>query len=518
MSGLATFRTLPGAVRLLLVNHLVGHIGFYLLVPFLADYLLDDLALSAAVVGVVLGVRNLSQQGLFLVGGSAADRLGARGVIMTGLAIRALGFALFAVGGSLPVVLAAAVLTGFAGALFNPAVRAFIARDSGERSAQAFALFNVFGNAGAAIGPVLGTVLIAAGFRISALFAATIFAVLAVVQYLLLPARPVPDHDDGVGADFVTVFTDRRFLAFTLALMPMFALQSQIYFLFTLQAQDSAGPGHGAGAVAALFVVETIAVIALQVRVTTVLARRPRRGPAMAVGMAIMGSAFLVPPAVSELVAVDGNALLDTAIRVTPVIAAAVLLAIGVTAVHPFVNEAIGRFAGTRLTGTYFGAFYLASGVFTVAATSLTGAVLDRTGGSLSWPPALLCTATGLLSAAALLWLHRRALLPEPATGQAAPVPQPATIVPGAETDSPATHPGRLLPTVVPGAARPATESSAAAVGSERDLADRATAAQQSSAAGKRCSAPGPTPACAFHAPDSAGERGDSTHERRCAP
>ncbi|MFD3429752.1 MFS transporter [Nocardia fluminea] len=424
MSGLDTFRALPGAVRLLLVNHLVGHIGFYLLVPFLADYLLDDLALSAAVVGIVLGVRNLSQQGLFLVGGSAADRLGARGVIMVGLAIRALGFALFAVGGSLPVVLAASVLTGFAGALFNPAVRAFIARDSGAHSAQAFALFNVFGNAGSAIGPVLGTVLIAAGFRISALVAAAIFAVLAVVQWLLLPARPVPAHEGGVGADFATVFTDRRFWAFTIALMPMFALQSQIYFLFTLQAQDSAGPGHGAAAVAALFVVETIAVVALQVRVTTVLARRPERGPAMALGMAVIGAAFLLPPAVAGVVTIEGNSLADTVLRVAPVVAAAVLLAIGVTAVQPFVNEAIGRFAGNRLTGTYFGAFYLASGLFTVVATSITGAVLDHTGGPLSWPPALLCAAAGLLSALALLRLHRRNLLP----GPAAVTPEPAPV------------------------------------------------------------------------------------------
>ncbi|MFE7721126.1 MFS transporter [Nocardia rhizosphaerihabitans] len=412
MNGIATFRTMPGAVRLLLVNHLVGHVGFYLLVPFLADYLLDDLALSAAVVGVVLGVRNLSQQGLFLIGGSAADRLGARGVIMTGLAVRALGFALFAVGGSLPVVLAASVLTGFAGALFNPAVRALIARDSGARSAQAFALFTVFGNAGSAIGPVVGTVLIAAGFRISALVAAAIFAVLAVVQWLLLPARPVPRHDGGVGADFATVFTDRRFWAFTLALMPMFALMSQIYFLFTLQAQDSAGPGHGPAAVAALFVVETIAVVALQVRVTSVLARRPQRGPAMALGMAIMGVSFLLPPAAAGFVGGAGNGLAGTVIRVAPVVAAAVLLAIGVIAVQPFVNEAIGRFAGHRLTGTYFGAFYLASGVFTVAATSVTGAVLDRSGGPLTWPPALLCAAAGLLSASALLRLHRRDVLP----------------------------------------------------------------------------------------------------------
>ncbi|UGT55362.1 MFS transporter [Nocardia asteroides] len=434
MNTVRTFRTLPLSVRLLLTNQLVGNIGFYLLVPFLADYLLDDLALSAAVVGVVLGVRNLSQQGLFLIGGSASDRLGARGVIVVGIAIRAVGFGLFAIGGSLPVVLLASVLTGFAGALFNPAVRAYIARDSGERSAEAFALFNVFGNAGSAIGPVVGTVLVAAGFRLTAVVAAAIFAALAVAQWLLLPAKAVAPSDGGVRADFATVFTDRRFWAFAMALMPMFALQSQIYFLFTLQAQDSAAPGHGPAAVAALFVVETVAVVSLQVRVTGLLVRRQERGPAMAGGMAIMGAAFLVPPAAAHLLRGTGTGVADTALRVAPVLLAAVLLAIGVTAVQPFVNEAIGRFAGARLTGTYFGAFYLASGLFTVTATSVTGAVLDRAGGSLTWPPALLCAAAGLGSAAAVLALHRRATLPGPETTSPPPVPA-STARPAKGTD-----------------------------------------------------------------------------------
>src|SRR5262249_9062702 len=119
------FRSFPLSVRLLLVNQLASNTGFYMLMPFLAGYLLTDLGWWAAVVGMVLGVRSLSQQGLFLVGGTIADRVGARGVIIAGATIRAVGFTLFAVSGSLAVVLAATVLTGFSGALFNPAVRAY---------------------------------------------------------------------------------------------------------------------------------------------------------------------------------------------------------------------------------------------------------------------------------------------------------------------------------------------------------------------------------------------------------
>lgn len=72
-------RRFPFAIRLLLINQLGVNTGFYLLIPYLAVHLGEDLGMSAAVVGIVLGVRNLSQQGLFLIGGSAADRLGARG-------------------------------------------------------------------------------------------------------------------------------------------------------------------------------------------------------------------------------------------------------------------------------------------------------------------------------------------------------------------------------------------------------------------------------------------------------
>ncbi|MFF0545090.1 MFS transporter [Nocardia thailandica] len=427
MTAFADLRALPRGVRLLLVNQCLGNVGFFMLVPFLADYLRADLALSVTVVGVVLGVRNLSQQGLFLVGGTAADRLGARGVIIVGAGIRAAGFALFAVGGSLPVVLAASVLTGFAGALFNPAVRAYIARDSAERAAQAFAWFNVFGNAGCALGPVLGTVLAGLGFRVTALAAAAVFAALTLAQLLLLPRRRVPATATTLRGDVATVFADRRFRAFALAMAGLFVLQSQLYLLFTLQARDLAGPEAGPAAVAALFVVETIAVVVLQVPVTRALGPREERGPLMAAGMVLMGAAFLPVPAAAALGLPDGTGAGAVTLRLIPVLVGAVVLALGVSVAQPFVNEAVPRFSGPALTGTYYGAFYLASGLATLGAGALVGAVADHGGGALSWPPALLCACLGFGSAAAVFALHRARLLPgPPAPTPPARAPRPA--------------------------------------------------------------------------------------------
>ncbi len=75
----AQFRALTPAARLLVVNQFGVNVGFYMVVPFLATYLVDDLGYTVALVGAVLGLRTLSQQGLFLVAaprptGSAAAR------------------------------------------------------------------------------------------------------------------------------------------------------------------------------------------------------------------------------------------------------------------------------------------------------------------------------------------------------------------------------------------------------------------------------------------------------------
>lgn len=407
MTNLTAFLSFPKPVRLLLINHFAGSSGFYMLIPFLADYLLTDIGLSAAAVGVILSVRNLSQQGLFLIGGSLSDRLGARGVIVTGLAVRAIGFALFAIGDSLAIVVAASALTGFAGALFNPAVRSYLAHASGERSAEAFALFSVAANLGSALGPIAGSLLVIVGFQVSAVIAASIFLTLAVLQLALLPPRPVERDGTRLRTDFARVIRDRRFHAFSLAVAAWLALEMQLYFLLTLQVQQLAGAEAAAFAVAAMFVTTTVAFFFLQVRITRVAGRRPNRGNAIASGLALSGAAFLIPPLAAPLCA-DSQ---WTVVRILPVLVAAVVLALGTMVAQPFINEAIPRFAGPRLTGTYYGSFYLFAGLATVVMTAATGALVDRTD-ALSFVPCLLCATAGAVAAVAVLALQRRGALP----------------------------------------------------------------------------------------------------------
>ncbi|MFR9729584.1 MFS transporter [Saccharopolyspora sp. MS10] len=404
-------RGFPLAVRVLLVNQLGVNIGFYLLIPYLAGYLGHDLGMSAALVGVVLGVRNLSQQGLFLIGGTASDRFGARGVIIAGCALRAVGFGLFALGPSLPVLLLASGISGLAGALFNPAVRAYLAQEAGERRAEAFSLFTVFANTGALIGPLLGSALVLVGFTTSAFVAALVFALLTAAQVVVLPRRSVPPARGSVLGQWRGVLADKRFLAFTLALAGMFTLQNQLYLVLPVEAARLTGSG---GSVAAVFVVSTAAGLLLQVRITRHFQRVWSRGRSIAVGMGLMGMAFLAtllagiaPPAAPPEDAAR------TLLRLSPVLVATFVLTAGLMLAQPFVNELIPAFGPDSLSGTYFGIFYLASGVTAAAGNASIGWIGDLA----PWAPSALCLGIGLTSAAAVFELQRRGLVgPEPTT------------------------------------------------------------------------------------------------------
>jgi MFS family permease len=396
-------RRFPLAVQLLLVNQLGVNTGFYLLIPYLATHLTDNLGMSAAVVGIVLGVRNLSQQGLFILGGSASDRLGARGVIITGCALRTVGFALFALGDDLAVLLAASVLSGLAGALFNPAVRTYIAQEADGRKAEAFALFNVFATTGALIGPLLGSALLLVDFRASALTAAGIFAVLTVAQAVVLPAREVEPSGSTVLGDWREVLGNRAFLAFALAMVGMFTLENQLYLLLPDGARRATDWEGAAGLV---FLVGTVTNLALQLRITRALKERGNRARWIAGGLVLMAVAFL-PPA---LLTPPDNAVLSA----LPVLTGALLLSLGAMVAQPFVMELIPGFGRPELTGTYFGVFYVVSGIAAAVGNTAVGYAMDTGQDGAAWLPWACCALFGLVSATGVAWLHRLGSLPAP--------------------------------------------------------------------------------------------------------
>ncbi|MEU9821714.1 MULTISPECIES: MFS transporter [unclassified Pseudonocardia] len=425
MRVLDRYRSFDRPVQLLLLNQLTINLGFYMLIPYLADHLSQGLGLSVLLVGVILGVRNFSQQGMFLVGGSLADRFGYKPMIVAGCALRTGGFALLGLVDNVATLVVASAATGFAGALFNPAVRAYIARDAGERRVEAFALFSVFYQAGIVVGPVVGLLLTGIDFTVTCLVAAAVFAVLTVLQIRALPARR-GDADRGTDADRRPVLTQwrdvaatRGFLPFSVAMIGTYVLSYQVYLALPLHARTLAGDGElGTALVTALYVVSGGVTIAAQMKVTAWC--RARWGPAASLsrGLFVLGAAF-VPLLAADAVLVafpDVAAVAATVVGIAALLATAALLAIGTAVVLPFEMDTIVGLARNRLVATHYGFYNTVCGVGILLGNAGTGWAIDlaRSLGA-PYAPWLVLLVIGLLCGFALALLYRRGLLTAPA-------------------------------------------------------------------------------------------------------
>ena len=436
MRVLERYRSFDRPVRLLLLNQLTINLGFYMLIPYLADHLSAGLGLSVLMVGLILGVRNFSQQGMFLVGGSLADRFGYKPMIVAGCALRTIGFALIGLVDAVSALVIASAMTGFAGALFNPAVRAYIARDAGERRVEAFALFSVFYQAGILIGPVAGLLLTGIDFTLTCLVAAAVFAVLTVLQVRALPARR-GDSDAGeerrpLLRQWRDVAATRGFLPFAVAMIGTYVLSYQIYLALPLHARTLLGSGDSATAlVTGIYVVSGAVTIASQMKVTAWC--RMRWGPARSLsrGLLVLGAAFVPMLAADSLLLVwpDIGPGPATVAGIVALLLTAALLAVGTAVVLPFEMDTIVALSRDRLVATHYGFYNTVCGVGILLGNAGTGWAVDlaRSAGLAPIPWAVL-VVLGVLCAAALASLYRRGLLTVAKDADAPAADDPPTV------------------------------------------------------------------------------------------
>lgn len=371
MGFIAQFRGFNRPSQMLMVNQFGINTGFYMLMPYLAGYLAGPLGLAAWAVGLVLGVRNFSQQGMFFVGGTLADRLGYKPLIVAGCLLRTGGFALLAVAESLPALLIASAATGFAGALFNPAVRAYLAADAKDRRVDAFATFNIFYQAGILLGPLVGLALVALDFRATFLGAAIVFAILTAGQLLALPqheADPAAEQTTIIH-DWRAVVANRSFLWFATAMIGSYVLSFQIYLALPMQASFLA-PRAQSLLVAALFVVSGLIAVAGQLRITRWFGARWGPGRSLVVGVTMLAASFV------PLAAIPDGQRLGNLAAVAALLTSAALLAIASVAVFPFEMDTVVALSGNRLVATHYGFYNTIVGVGILVGNLATGALL----------------------------------------------------------------------------------------------------------------------------------------------
>ncbi|HEX5818201.1 MAG TPA: MFS transporter [Gemmatimonadales bacterium] len=172
----------PGTTRLLVlfVTAFVDMVGITMLVPIL-PYYATNLGASATVVGIIVSAFSLAQLLTATYWGRASDRHGRRPALIAGLLVTAVGYMLFAVAGSVPLLLLSRIVQGMGGGTIG-VVHAYIADVStpGERT-RTLGWLSAVTSLGAVLGPAIGAVLVRIGGPSLPGWAAAVFAVLVAI-------------------------------------------------------------------------------------------------------------------------------------------------------------------------------------------------------------------------------------------------------------------------------------------------------------------------------------------------
>lgn len=383
-------RNLPLAFWVMFVDTFTMAVGFYMLIPLFAYHLLENVGLTATVVGVVAAVRSFSQQGVMAWSGAMADRIGYRNAICAGVLIRAVGFAMFGVFESVPGLLLGSVLAGFGGSLFHPASYATygVLTDHGNR-VTIYSIRELLSNVGFVIGPVIGGFLAVLDFRWVCFLSAGLFASTAALSWFGLPAlRPYARAADAptFRQTLRTVGRDPTFVRFVSVIALAWALVAQLYLAVPVIAQDVLGRASSLGTV---YSVGAVFMVLTMVPLSRWSERRLLGTPALALGTALLVAGLLTMGLIPVVAALYGGVVLFT---------------LGQVLLHPMMNSVVSRLAPESGMASYFGVngFGLAVGGF-IGNTGggLLYDLADRPG--LGWVPWAVFAAWGLVAIVALL-------------------------------------------------------------------------------------------------------------------
>lgn len=381
-------RDQPRTIWVLALGGAISSAGTAMVIPLLTLFLTGQHGMSLSAASVLLGVFFVAGTMGNLIGGSAADVLGRRPVILISLGGAALSSAGIGFSDRLPMLIAALILFGLFSSAFGPAGRALVADIvPAAHRAESFALLRVAYNVGFAIGPALAGAILALGrdpsgvigpgaFRPLFVVDAVTSAVFAIVVLATVPetlaARALqPDVTEeqppaGKGS-YREVFADRRFISYVGVWILVVMLYVQLF--------STAGPYlNSTQAIpverfAALLSINAAMVVVGQVWVTR---RAGSLGSwrALAAGVVFHGLGLLA------LLVSTTAALLAGAIAI---------FTVGEMLMAPVGDAVATAFAGEHNRGRYLGVYALAGAIGFALGPVIGGVLVDSGHGDWLW-------------------------------------------------------------------------------------------------------------------------------------
>jgi len=378
----------------LLVDHGLMSIGFYMLLPLLSVYLTGHYGMSAAAVGIVLAVRQFTQQGLMIFGGVAGDRWGHKWAISAGFLVRALGFLWFAYARDLAGLIGAAIVTGLGGALFEATAKAALAALAApERRVRLFSVASLIASAGSAIGPLLGVALLNVSFLWVGLVSSGCFFLASGLAFALLPNQAVerPSRSGASVFDAVLVVArDSYFVRFTIVMAGYWFVSNQAYLAIPIHIGRVTG---SVDLVGVAFAAQAALALVLQVPLVRLVCRWVSRERGIAVGLAAMAT---------------GMGLVSLASTGYAILVCVLVFAAGRLLVEPIRDAVTADLAPEGSSAAYFGFGYLALAFGGSLGNWVGGRLMDlAVEPALASAPWLAFAAVGAAAAVGMIALER---------------------------------------------------------------------------------------------------------------
>lgn len=387
---------LPRPVWLLEAGGVANSLGNGIVIPFLVIYLNQvrhfGLGASGAVVAVLLGIGVVGSP----LAGRLVDRIGARTMLMSSLALLAVGY------GAFPFVrqpwhaFALALVAGAGNAGFAPSHSTLLgALTSGEQRTAAYALTRVADNLGFGIGGLVGgliaTTQVPASYDL--LFAVDAGTFLVFLLLLLFVPQPARLPEAARTGSYREVARDRSFVwLLVLTAVLVTAAYSQVATMLPPYVKEHASVSEAG--IGAIFFVNTIVLVVAQLPLANAL-RGHNRLRALASASVVFGA--------SSVGILAAGTWLDGSPAVVALCGMIVVFSVA-ECIHGAVNNPlIADLAPPQLLGRYMALRTTAFQVGYLVGPALGSVVLSRSPAALWSGATILCVA----AAAGFLRLER---------------------------------------------------------------------------------------------------------------
>ncbi|MCM8290994.1 multidrug efflux MFS transporter MdtH [Enterobacter hormaechei] len=283
----------------LLVDNMLVVLGFFVVFPLISIRFVDQMGWAALMVGIALGLRQFVQQGLGVFGGAIADRFGAKPMIVTGMLLRAAGFATMAIAHEPWLLWFSCFLSGIGGTLFDPPRTALVVKlIRPQHRGRFFSILMMQDSAGAVVGALLGSWLLQYDFRLVCATGAVLFILCALFNGLFLPAWKLSTVKAPVREGLDRVLSDKRFVTYVLTLTGYYMLAVQVMLMLPIMVNDIAGTP---AAVKWMYAIEACLSLTLLYPIARWSERRFRLEHRLMAGLLLMTLSMMLIGLVSSL-------------------------------------------------------------------------------------------------------------------------------------------------------------------------------------------------------------------------